>query len=279
MTLDSPKDIETTTARADSLQRLVSRLLVVAFGGGVNSTAMLVEMSRRGIKPALIIFADTGGERPETYETVKTVSGWCEAHGLPAIVTVAANFQGKPESLESFCLRRGVLPSIAYGSKNCSQRYKSEPVDRYLNRWPLAKEEWKAGRKLVKAIGFDAGEERRAKPFECDKYDSVYPLIEWNIYREDCVAICKSEGLPTAKSSCFFCPSMKKHEILTLAKEHPELLQRAVAMEQNAAAKLEIVKGLGRHFSWEGLVSADASQMKLFCDSGTPETPCGCYDG
>jgi hypothetical protein len=38
----------TESVVAHSVERLVSRL-VVAFGGGVNSTAMLVEMHKRGI--------------------------------------------------------------------------------------------------------------------------------------------------------------------------------------------------------------------------------------
>jgi 3'-phosphoadenosine 5'-phosphosulfate sulfotransferase (PAPS reductase)/FAD synthetase len=41
--------------------------LVVAYGLGVDSTAMLVELARRHIQPDLILFADTGGEKPETY--------------------------------------------------------------------------------------------------------------------------------------------------------------------------------------------------------------------
>ena len=42
--------------------------LVVAYGLGVDSTAMLVEFAHRGIRPDLILFADTGGEKPETYQ-------------------------------------------------------------------------------------------------------------------------------------------------------------------------------------------------------------------
>src|SRR5262249_31380661 len=42
--------------------------LVVAYGAGVNSTAMLVEFARRGIRPDLVLFADTSAEKPETYE-------------------------------------------------------------------------------------------------------------------------------------------------------------------------------------------------------------------
>lgn len=64
-------DMSTDVARHPSQQSMVSRLFG-AFGGGVNSTAMLVEMHKRGIRPDLILFADTGGERPETYETVAT---------------------------------------------------------------------------------------------------------------------------------------------------------------------------------------------------------------
>jgi 3'-phosphoadenosine 5'-phosphosulfate sulfotransferase (PAPS reductase)/FAD synthetase len=43
------------------------RPLVVAYGLGVNSTAMLVEFAPRGIRPDPVLFADTGGEKPETY--------------------------------------------------------------------------------------------------------------------------------------------------------------------------------------------------------------------
>ena len=264
------------TQPAHSLHRLVSRL-VVAFGGGVNSTAMLVEMHKRGIKPDLILFADTGGERPETYAAVEAVSAWCVAHGMPAIGTVKKTYQGEPETLEANCLRMNMLPSIAYSFKSCSMKFKTDPQDKYCNNWPPARECWDAGLKVRKAIGYDAGEERRAHIANDDKYDYWYPLIEWNLWRDDCEAICRAEGLPTAKSSCFFCPSMKKHEIFALKKEHPDLAARALAME--AQAELITVKGLGRNYAWRDLLKNDEYQLKLFSDAGTPEIPCGCYDG
>ena len=40
---------------------------IVAYGGGVNSTSMLVGLHERGIPVDLILFADTGGELPSTY--------------------------------------------------------------------------------------------------------------------------------------------------------------------------------------------------------------------
>ena len=241
--------------------------LVVAYGGGVNSTAMLVEFHRRGIKPDLILFADTGGERPETYETVRKVSQWCVDGGFDPIVTVT----NTGASLEQDCLTRKALPSIAYGFKTCSDRWKHRPQQKYLNKWLAGREQF------TKALGFDAGESRRAKVSPDEGCTNWFPLIEWNLHRDDCEAICKSEGLPTAKSSCFFCPSMKKWEIIELAKMHPDLAARAVAMERNA--ELTTVKGLGRNFAWEDIIRMDKEQLDLFCDIGTPEEPCGCYDG
>ena len=45
--------------------------LVVAYGGGTNSTAMLCGFREIGIKPDLILFADTGAEQPHTYKHVE----------------------------------------------------------------------------------------------------------------------------------------------------------------------------------------------------------------
>ena len=48
--------------------------LVVAYGLGVNSTAMLGEFANRGVRPDLILFADTGGEKPETRKVLTSRS-------------------------------------------------------------------------------------------------------------------------------------------------------------------------------------------------------------
>ena len=53
------------------------------------------------------------------------------------------------------------------------------------------------------------------------------------------------------KSSCFFCPSMKKQEILYLKEHYPDLFNRAATLEENAMPYLKTVKGLGRSYSWK----------------------------
>ncbi len=53
------------------------------------------------------------------------------------------------------------------------------------------------------------------------------------------------------KSSCFFCPSMKRKEIETLKRQYPDLYRRALAIEENAMPHLKTVKGLGRNYAWK----------------------------
>jgi hypothetical protein len=77
---------------------------------------MLVEMIRRDCKPDLVLFADTGGERPEIYQTVQTVSTWLKERSGIEIVTVST----PGPTLEQDCLMRKALPSIAYGFRTCS---------------------------------------------------------------------------------------------------------------------------------------------------------------
>ena len=140
---------------------------VLTYGGGTNSTALAIECMNRGIKLDLIIFADTGGEKPETYKYIDYFSKHLESRGYPPIIKVKKG--GLMETLEGECLRKNCLPAIAYGFKTCSQKYKIQPVDKYLNNLPQAREIWKAGSKITKFIGFDADEAHRVKDFNDKK--------------------------------------------------------------------------------------------------------------
>jgi hypothetical protein len=99
--------------------------LVVAYGLGVNSTAMLVEFAHRSIRPDLILFADTGGEKPETYQYLDVIRPFLARVGFPDVIVV----RYRPtwavyDTLEQQCLHTGTLPSLAYGGKSCSWKHK-----------------------------------------------------------------------------------------------------------------------------------------------------------
>lgn len=250
---------------------------IVAFGGGVDSTAMIIGMIDRKMPIDLILFADTGGERPHTYEHIRLFSDWLEQQGYPKITIVEkVRRDGSRETLEQECHRRNNLPSIAYGFKSCSQKHKIAPQDKYLNHWEPAMECFKNGQKAIKYIGYDAGESHRADNAakrEDKKYDYRYPLIEWGWEREDCLSAIEKAGLANpGKSACFFCPSSKKQEIIELYSTYPDLLKRAIAIEEQA--HLTSIKGLGRNYAWKTIIQLhEAKQTLPFTGF---ELPCDC---
>jgi hypothetical protein len=246
-------------------------MIIVSYGGGTNSTAMLVALKEMGKIPDLITFADTRAEKPITYQHIDYMQGWCAANGFPEITVVING--GAGESLEDNCLRRKALPSIAYGFKTCSQRWKLQPQEVFYNNHPMSKAEFKSGNKITRAIGFDADEPHRARDFDDLKFTNWYPLIELDWGRGECIESIKREGIPIpGKSACYFCPSSKVSEVRSLAVTNPNLMDRAIAMERNA--DLDTVKGLGRSYSWESVIATD----DLFPDNFI-EQSCGCYDG
>ncbi len=249
---------------------------IVSYGGGINSKAMIIECVKRGIEIDLILFADTGAEKPHTYEDMKVFSKWCVAQGLPKIITVQqVNQYGTAITLEQLCLNQNMLPSLAYGWKSCSLKHKVAPQDKYVNNWQPAKDEWKAGRKITKLIGYDADESHRtAIDYSNEKYVFFYPLVEWGMGRDECIKIIKNAGLCVpGKSACFFCPSSKPTEIRQMKEQYPHLMDRAIAMEKGA--DLKVIKGLGRNFAWSDVIK----QQDAFGYEVPPELACGCYDG
>jgi hypothetical protein len=258
-------------------------LTVVSYGGGVNSTALLVGLHERGEAPDLILFADTGGEFAVTYEVVKRVSRCCqEWFGIPIVTISNAGRPGfRHTSLEDECINNKTLPSLAFGFKGCSAKWKRQPMDRYIRDWQPAMDAWANGEKVTRLIGIDAGETHRSANLEdLDDPKFIYrrPLIAWDWAREECVDACKRGlGFVPTRSACWFCPASRKPEVLALAEQHPDLFDRAVALERNAAENLGTVKGLGRSYAWEVLVRADRAQLKLFPEA--PAIACGCFDG
>jgi hypothetical protein len=222
---------------------------------GVDSTAMLVGLARKGVRPDLILFADTGAERPETYEYRPVFEEWLKKQGFPPITTVKyvpRDFKNWPPyyTLEDNCLTNGTLPGVSFGPASCSAKWKLSPQHGYIREWEQAKQAWSVGQRVIKAIGFDNSPRDRvrtysAHPKDTDLYDYVTPLIDWAWDREECKKQIASAGLPVpGKSSCFFCTAMKPWEVSSL---RPDMLRRIVRMEARAFPRLRSCEGLWRN--------------------------------
>lgn len=266
-------------------------MIIVSFGGGTNSTAMLIGLRDRGIIPDLILFADPGGEMPETYKHVDEMNEWLVKNSMPTITVVRyTNKDGDILTLEQECLNRNQLPPVAFGFKTCSQKYKISTQEKFCNNYQACKDAWSNGERIIRYIGYDFGEPKRrenAEKFDRvnKKFENVYPMVDdWKWDREKCIEVIKSEGLNLpGKSSCFFCPNMKKHEIIKLSEDNPELYKRAITIESGSSENLISVKGLGRNYSWEDMINNYKNQvcmLDLIEDDDEEESniPCGCYD-
>jgi 3'-phosphoadenosine 5'-phosphosulfate sulfotransferase (PAPS reductase)/FAD synthetase len=235
------------------------RPFCVAYGMGVDSTAMLVELVRRvrageaWARPDVITFADTGGELPETYAYESAIQAYLAAAGFPPVVVVRnvpKRFKYAPYStLEGNCLVNKTLPSLAFGRKACSLKWKRAPQDKYRASVPMIQAAWKAGLRAVLAIGYDAGPKdiRRSELADDKRYDYVYPLREWGWDRARCEAEIAAEGLPVPpKSACFFCPARKPEELVEIVNKHPDLADRIIQIETVAKPNNRKVEGLWR---------------------------------
>src|SRR3546814_697714 len=135
---------------------------------GVDSTAMIIEMVKRKVPIQAILFANTGSEKPETIAYLPIFSAWLIANGYPPVTIVAyKGNHGRYSSLHGACISNKVMPSLAYGGKSCSLKFKAEVQESYLqgkqrgpNQSPgyaPAVSSWSAGLKVVRCIGYDDG--------------------------------------------------------------------------------------------------------------------------
>lgn len=250
------------------LPAVVRQPLVVSFGMGVDSTAMLlllikmVERGNRDAMPDRIYFADVGSEKPRTEAYIAKAQAYLKAAGFPEITVVSKGARGNSldRSLHESCERLEMLPSLAYGGKSCSCKWKIAEMDMSTNQWLSAQQAWAAGLTVLKLIGYDGGKAdmRRSTNPGDDKYTYCYPLRDAKLQRPDLEAIIAEGGWESpGKSACFHCPASKRYELLELFNAAPWLLARALRIEAAAmlksarTGKKMSTKGLGRNWAWK----------------------------
>lgn len=238
---------------------------IVSYGGGVNSTAMVIWMLQHEQPIDHIVFYDTGAELPETLEYVNTFGAWLKQYGL-TIETI-----GREEGLYDYCKRHKIVPFRQF--RWCTRIFKIAPFEKYCTEHLPA----------TVYIGFDAGEESRVlnsetpiKGRKC-KYEKVpygkrYPLFQNEIDRAGCLDLIHKAGLPDPpKSGCFFCPFMSPKQYQHMKNDRPELFKKAMELEQ--------INHKGK-FILETVSLTDIfNQQEMELCSYDIELPCGCFDG
>lgn len=225
--------------------------LVVSYGGGNNSVAMLLEMASRNIIPRAILFADPGHEWRHTYAYIANyMTPFLRRVGFPQITVVSRRVTmpgvRKRETLGEECIRLNTLPGAAFRSKTCSVKHKTEPQHDWLKRQGWVKDLWYDGKKVVSVIGYHADEPHRVNnivnkqtPEQVARYSIWAPLTDWEMGQAECEQRILSEGWPLpGKSACTFCPFNTIPDWERLRETDPDAFAFALKMEAGAQDRI-----------------------------------------
>ena len=192
---------------------------VLSFGGGVNSVALMVLLLSEGLPFDEAVFADTGGEVPETYEYLDVARGYLEAHGIPLTVV-----RKRGDSLYGTAWCRRVFPSAIW--RWSTRDFKVNPIHRHYRE---------VGGHVNQYLAIAWDEVGRMKDSRVPYVTHLYPLVDRRITRAGCVKIIEEAGLPVPeRSSCYFCPFNSAERWRWLHDNHPDLYAKAVALEENS---------------------------------------------
>jgi hypothetical protein len=221
---------------------------ILNFGAGVNSTSLIIEMLKRGIRPDYVIFADTGSELPETYTFLEIMKEWFKKKNLN-FIEVKSRYNC---SLYDYYFSRKTMPFRKF--RDCTDKFKKSPINAFIKQFK------KEG--VIQYIGIASDEARRCRVSEKKWNEYKYPLVEWLIDRKRCIEIIKAEGLPEPiKSGCFMCPYQGDKSWINLMKNYPDLWKKAREMEeQNRTYPKNCLRW---NHNLKQLEEADKTQVKL----------------
>lgn len=216
-------------------------LTVISYGGGVQSTAMLVlaNEGRLGYDVDAAVFANVGDDS-EHPATLAYVREWAQA--VSAIPVVEVDKRTRDGS------RRTLYERLIHGTRNgrvddliplytpegvpthrgCTADHKIRPIGKWLKANGATAEN-----PATVLIGISTDEIQRVNRKRAEPYESpAYPLIDLGLDRSRCVAIIEAAGWPNpGKSSCYFCPFHRPTAWAEMRRDEPELFDLAADLE------------------------------------------------
>lgn len=223
-------------------------LRTISYGGGVQSTAMVVLAATRdpafekamGGPVDAALFSNVGddSEHPATVAYVRdVVQPWAADRGLPVHELHRQLRDGTTETLWGRIMREGArsmpipvrFSNGAPGTRACTADFKIRVVAKWLKAAGACKDT-----PATVAIGISTDEiERINNRRDADHEQAAYPLIELRMDRQDCANTIVRAGLPVPpKSACFFCPFHRPQMWAEMRRDEPELFWRSVELER-----------------------------------------------
>ena len=218
---------------------------VLSLGAGVQSSTLAMMFAKGELKPMpdFAVFADTQGEPKAVYQWLD----WLETQ-LPypvyriskgnlakeAIRVRTSKVTGKkyiggstiPVFLFKNGIRKGFLP------RGCTNDFKIKPIRTFLRRHCKIKNKETAVQ-INLMLGISTDEATRMKPSQVEWIKHIFPLIDNNISRSDCLQWFKNNSLKLPpRSACIFCPYHSVSFWKDLKENSPDEFYQALEYEQ-----------------------------------------------
>ncbi len=263
-----------------------NRLQVLSSGGGTQSNCMIVLIAMGALpKPDLIVMADTEYEASNVFCYQKDyIQPICERMGVEYVIVrrsdwTDADVRFKANSdttLPAFFTEyegRDIDGRCGKQPGFCSDKWKKDPIHRYLND-RYGKNEL-SGRGVDFWIGMSFDEARRVK-YPAGKWQKRYPLFEAQIMREQAIKIVEEHGLPEPpRSACWMCPNRHDDEWQWMQENVPGDMISAIEFEKNLQKDFPWLwlhrsgKPIGEiDFKAESRSDKQIDMFEKYCDTG-----------
>ena len=220
-------------------------LVVVSFGGGVQSTALML-MTEAGVipgaRPDVAFFADTRWEPSTVYDTIRAVT---DRVSFPVEVVGEHDlaqdvWEGRTRSGHRFVpipvFIRNLDGKTGMNVRQCTSNYKIDPINRAIRaRLGLTRgQRAPAGASVEQWMGISIDEAARMKPNRIPWITNRFPLVEGDISRQTCLQWLQENhpDVPVGKSACVGCPYHSAETWRQIARDHPEEFARAVEIDR-----------------------------------------------
>jgi len=206
---------------------------VISYGGGVQSTALVVLAMSEGWDIDEIVHVDLlDAESPATREYVARFREWLRREYARDITIIERNMY------QDMLARPAFTPVPWHGrrekfmlKRQCTREYKVQPLTRYLyDRYP--------GDCIRLMLGISVDEYHRMRDSSSARIEHVYPLVDRRLTRWQCRDVIERAGLAVPwKSSCWFCPYRSVVSQWALVHRYPDLAGMASLLEDRINAE------------------------------------------
>jgi hypothetical protein len=210
---------------------------VINFSGGKTSALMTILEYKEG---DLVIFCDTGREHPKTYKFINDFEAF---ENIPVIRV--KNYETE-DPFKTMLQKRNYKKFPNRMARICTVELKVKTCKRYLRKLGITEFE--------NFVGFRYDEPRRVlnRKKEFARVHDKFPLYEQKITKDHVNEYWDKKPynleIPSILGNCDLCFLKGKSNIIAILTQMPELADKWIEDEENAAKQEGYIKGSGRQY-------------------------------